>query len=1104
MIKEYVYRLVPGRVLTVIGRAGAGKTSFVKQLLEHSSLPHSWIFLRKISSSVITFVTLLEMRCGEVWPGVRTERDVSAGDLETLAFSRVEELLDSLNLEARNPGVLVFDNWEVVREDDLRNRLLNLWLERMPEFAATVIISRRDLRGVNLSRLRTAGQLLEVGEEEVRFDLEETEEFLSGLVDLALSGERLKEIYGLTRGWPVALYLLGQRLKSQGPFAPPQREGLEAIFHYLQEEFWGGIPPRQRRALVYLSLLGPFDGEMIEGILPEGIREEATEVLGALPSYLEMTEEGRAFHPLFADFLRGKVKESLTEEEKRSFHRRAARFFQDYGFPFRAMRHAFLTGDEEWAGRIFGEHYPRWKEKGDLEVAVGLAAGFSSEFLDRHPDISAALGEACIFLGRVEEAIEHLSRAYLHSSHGKGRGEVGCRLAEANLLAGRHEEAALLCEEMLGELPRVSPQRVEAQLLLAIAYNQLNRGEESERLWKRVEGVARSKVLPIKGYRRCYLLLPKAVFYHLDRSEFKRAEEIVDYAIEVLKKEDPQHRRGWALLFKGVLKREQHQYEDAAFWLREAVAASAKENRSVYALSLSMLALTMAERDAEDVLFWLQRAKDNQSFDRSLWAHCLVELAEAHMEPSSAARRIAAIYGLSSEKDLTYIQALSAFTAFRLREIMPREQVLYYLEQVIEAARRLKIKHREARALLYLWALSPESTESHRWAQRALGLLREHKLGFLLTDDPHFDGLSLARWALQLGIETEYLLYIWPRWGERGMEALMELFPSLPLEIKRKVVKLWEGMGYGPARPLLLQEGERAADASLRRLCRGAIRALDRLPPEPLHVKLLGGFSLLRGTRPVSQWRRQRSKDLFKYLVLHRGKPIPSDVLLDVFWPDFDPEKARTNLWSTVSALRAALEPELPPKAKSKYLLIEKEAYQLRLPEGSTVDVDVFERAAAEGLDAFERGDEVLVLRRLEEAIRCYPGDLLPEDVYKDWTEEPRDHLQRLFNEALKCLGRVYLRRQELSPAIKILSRLLARDALDEEAYYLLMKAHLLRGEEVQAIKVYRRCEESLEREMGISPSSELRLLYERIMERRSREAGLPGAGAQGLPLRFP
>ena len=1094
LIKDYLGRFGPGMVLSVVGRAGAGKTTFVRQLVERTGFPFGWIPLRQISSNAITFLQILEQKCEAIWPGIKVEEDVSAPDLETLVRSRVDQLLDLLHLGAGNPGILIFDNWEVVKERDLRRELLGVWLQRMPEFAMTVIISRKDPEGVGLPRIQASGRLIRLKEEDILFDMEETSTFLR--LRFSLPEAEIRRIFALTKGWPAVLSLLARQ---EGPKLQ-KGWGTKEVGQFLQEEIWNDLFPSQRRALVYLALLEPFREKDLAQALTDELREEAEALREEYPFFFEKTGEQVGLQPLFGEFIRERGERTLSSKERESFHRKAARFFLSRG-EVRALEHIFAIGDEGWAGKVLMENYPRWKEEKLLDEVVDAAEGFSAEYLSSHPKVATIVGEAHLLLGNWREAVNVLSSAY-SSSLLKRRADIGRLLAEAYLLVGENERAAILCEDLLRELSRVSPQRLEVQVFLAIAYNQMNQDDRG--LWRKVGAVARSRFLPLKAYMRCYLLLPKAVFFHLERGEFREAEEIVDYAIEALKREDPQHRRGWALLFKGVLKREQHQYEDAALWLREAVAASAKENRSVYALSLSMLALTMAEIDAEEAPFWLQKARDNLIFDRSLWAHCLVELAEAHMEPSSAARRIATIHGLSSEKGLTYLQALSAFTAFRLHEAIPRDQALYYLEQVIEVARRLKIKHREARALLYLWALSPESTGSHRWAQRALGLLREHKFDFLLTDDPYFDGLSLARWALQRGVEAEYLLHIWPRLGERGMEALMELFPSLQLEIKGKVVKLWEGMGYGPARPLLLQEGERAADASLRRLCRGAIRALDRLPPEPLHVKLLGGFSLLRGTRPVSQWRRQRSKDLFKYLVLHRGKPIPSDVLLEVFWPDLDLEKARANLWSTVSALRAALEPGLTPKAKSKYLLIEKEAYQLRLPEGSTVDVDIFERAAAKGLDALERGDEALALRRLEEAVRGYTGDLLPEDVYKDWTEEPRDHLQRLFNEVLKGLGRVYLRRQEFSPAIKILNRLLARDALDEEAYYLLMKAHLLRGEEVQAIKVYRRCEEFLEREMGISPSSELRLLYERIMERRSRKKGFSGAGGQGLPLRFP
>ncbi len=71
--------------------------------------------------------------------------------------------------------------------------------------------------------------------------------------------------------------------------------------------------------------------------------------------------------------------------------------------------------------------------------------------------------------------------------------------------------------------------------------------------------------------------------------------------------------------------------------------------------------------------------------------------------------------------------------------------------------------------------------------------------------------------------------------------------------------------------------------------------------------------------------------------------------------------------------------------------------------------------------------------------------------------------------------------REEFGDAIEFGRKLLALDELDEEAHRRLMRLSALSGRRVAALTQYRRCRQTLGRELGVEPSQETERLREEI-----------------------
>lgn len=102
----------------------------------------------------------------------------------------------------------------------------------------------------------------------------------------------------------------------------------------------------------------------------------------------------------------------------------------------------------------------------------------------------------------------------------------------------------------------------------------------------------------------------------------------------------------------------------------------------------------------------------------------------------------------------------------------------------------------------------------------------------------------------------------------------------------------------------------------------------------------------------------------------------------------------------------------------------------------------------------------------LQSLLSLYTGDLLPDDLYFDWTQPPRERLRRLFREASLALAAHARDERDYARVITLLTRLVALDAADEVAQRELMRAYALAGRRHDALKQYQILIDALAQEL--------------------------------------
>ncbi len=254
-----------------------------------------------------------------------------------------------------------------------------------------------------------------------------------------------------------------------------------------------------------------------------------------------------------------------------------------------------------------------------------------------------------------------------------------------------------------------------------------------------------------------------------------------------------------------------------------------------------------------------------------------------------------------------------------------------------------------------------------------------------------------------------------------------------------------------------------------------------------LRIWLLNGFRVAIGPRQIhaSAWLRRPAKTIVKLLAVEPTHRLHRDVIVERIWPELAPAAALNAFHKSLHAARRALEPDLPPGAPSAYLRTDGELLALQASAGRWVDVDAFRAQATRAL----RDPSVERCRR---AVALYPGDLLPEDRYEEWSFAAREELQGRFTDLLRLLAQLELAEGRPAEAAECLRRVLSVDPLAEDAHAGLMRLHAMAAGRHLAVQQYERLRDALARELGTAPGAEVDELYRDILAGRVPPAHVP------------
>jgi len=270
---------------------------------------------------------------------------------------------------------------------------------------------------------------------------------------------------------------------------------------------------------------------------------------------------------------------------------------------------------------------------------------------------------------------------------------------------------------------------------------------------------------------------------------------------------------------------------------------------------------------------------------------------------------------------------------------------------------------------------------------------------------------------------------------------------------------------------------------------------------EAVRIQLLGGFEVSVEDRrlPHSAWRLRKARTLVKLLALQPSHRLHRDRVVEYLWPDLGVDAARNNLHQVVHAARRAFS-TLGVDGASVLGLQDD---LVVLGAGSHVVTDV-ETLQADVARVGASGDAAALAGVLGQS----PHELLPEDAYEPWAQPQADALREWRLHVVMDLAENAAAGPEPEAAAALLAPVISANPLNEPAYRAMMRALARSGRRSEALIVFERLREVLQRELAAEPEPPTRSLYRELLVgggEASREALGPEAapkrsGAGNLP----
>lgn len=223
-------------------------------------------------------------------------------------------------------------------------------------------------------------------------------------------------------------------------------------------------------------------------------------------------------------------------------------------------------------------------------------------------------------------------------------------------------------------------------------------------------------------------------------------------------------------------------------------------------------------------------------------------------------------------------------------------------------------------------------------------------------------------------------------------------------------------------------------------------------PAQDFHIRVLGRFEVI-SAHPISvgiscRW-------LSTLLALRDGL-ISRTQAAGTLWPNATAYRANANLRTVLWRLQRCCPG-----------LIEATSQEIRLAPGVSIDIQNVSRVARQLLNRSVTQDPI----GLSQALTCNLYEDIAPELDEEWLTAEREQYHQFRLHALESLIEQLIAAGWMGAAVETALRVIRADPFRESAYYLLIKAHLKKGNQIEAYRKYHEYCELIKSNFGLEPT---------------------------------
>ena len=1014
-----------GRIAWLHAPPGAGKTSLASSYAEARALRTLWYQIDERDDDPATFFHYLSGRHGAGGGRPLVPPPVGMKGASALAAARrfFEELFGSL----ATPCLFVLDNYHELPADSPLHDAVRLALETLPPGVRALVSSREEPPGA-LARLRAHGAIETLGADELRVQLDEAVQIAS------LRGlhprEEIERLVRLTEGWAAGVVLLlehaegGGHSESVGPM----------LFDYFAAEVFERLDTEVQEALLSVALLPRPTEAMADSLVRSSAGSQGLRDLAGA-GYFTVQHPGDPcayqFHPLFRAFLLERGRRCLDPAARDSLLRDAAQLLRDHELPEDALELLHELGDWDALAETILREVATLYVQGRFRTLERWIERIPGPELSRRPWLLHWYGAARL-PGSDGSGLELLELAHRRfRENGDAFGSFWSWASIVDSILGKMDGVVELdpwidsLQELLAEFGRVPDITLEARVtssqLCALRFRRA--GSRTLRDWME------------RGYRLLDRDLDEIsrllLGFRLHECEIACGEPAAARQLGSLARRalDPERLGPIAPVFASLFAAK------ASWTAGDAEGCLNEAHRGLEAAA-----------EAGDLL--------SSPHLLSAGVHASLLLGDVGRAERFLDRFRSQVRG-AGRQHLQQLEELAGEIALRRGALADAEA---HLDDARELARQSGVPFYEAQCRIGLALV--------QWERRDRDAALDH-----LDAVGQFASESGSAW---LGVPQK--LYRAGLELERGAGAKARRHLREGLELARgsdcRVFPWWSPSRLAPLLARALDEGIESD------FVRSIIRE-RRLPPDPaasgaswpwpLQVQTLGEFVVrIDGERLAGASQHRRPLELLQALIALGPGSVREERIADELWPDSEGDAAHRAFKTTLHRLRRLVGHEH----------LRMQGGELSLDARSCfVDVDALRHLSAADLPSL-CVDPSLAASHLERLLQTYPGPFLP-GVELPSARATRERMRSRFTRGVLTLAEGLERGGLADAAEAAFERAVEAEPLAEALYRGRIALLVARGRREEARRVFARCRELLEGELGTEPSSETAALLQ-------------------------